>query len=115
LWIWYNKLDTKLREKGEQFMRKSFDRQFKFAAVRLIVEDQLPISQVSKELDVHRNSLYRWVREYEEHGENAFPGHGTALYSYQNEIKKLQRENQYLREELELLKKFRAFLKKKNV
>ena len=34
---------------------------------------------VSQELDVHANSLYRWVQEVEEYGENAFPGNGTAL------------------------------------
>ena len=96
-------------------MRRKFDKPFKLAAVKLVVEDQLPVSQVSKELDIHYNSLYKWIREYEEFGENAFPGHGCALYSYQYEIKKLQHENQDLREELELLKKFRAFLKKKNV
>ena len=47
------------------------------------------------------------------HGESAFPGRGTALYSYQFEIKKLKKENLELKKELELLKKFRAFLKKK--
>ena len=63
---------------------------------------------------IHYNSLYRWISEYEEYGESAFPGHGSALYSYQYEIKKLKAENLELRKELELLKKFQAFLKKKN-
>ena len=57
--------------------------------------------------------MYCWVNEYEEYGEGAFPGRGTALYSYQFEIKKLKKENLELKKELELLKKFRAFLKKK--
>ena len=96
-------------------MRRKFDRAFKLAAVKLVIDEQFPISQVSKELDVHRNSLYKWVCEYEEFGNAAFPGHGCTIYNHQSEIKKLQRENQSLREELELLKKFRAFLKKKNV
>jgi len=55
------------------------------------------------------------ISEYEEYGESAFPGHGSALHNSQYEIKKLKRENQDLRAELELLKKFQAFLKKKNV
>jgi len=95
--------------------RRKFDKQFKLAAVKLAQEEQIPVAQIAKELDIHYNSLYRWIREYEEFGENAFPGHGCTLYCYQNEIKKLQRENQFLKEELELLKKFRVFLKKKNV
>ena len=74
----------------------------------------MTVAEVSKELDIHYNSLYRWISEYEEYGESAFPGHGTALYSYQYELKKLKAENLALRKELELLKKYQAFLKKKN-
>ena len=84
------------------------------AAVKLVLEDNISVSEVSKELDIHYNSLYRWISEYEEYGESAFPGHGSALYSYQYEIKKLKAENLELRKELESLKKFQAFLKKKN-
>ena len=94
--------------------RRSFDKQFKMAAVKLVLEDGMTVAEVSKELNIHYNSLYRWISEYEEYGESAFPGHGTALYSYQYEIKKLKAENLELRKELELLKKFQAFLKKKN-
>ena len=95
--------------------RRSYDKQFKMAAVKLVLEDNMTVSEVSKELSIHFNSLYRWISEYEEYGESAFPGHGTALYSYQYEIKKLKAENLELRKELELLKKFQAFLKKKNI
>lgn len=48
-------------------------------------------------------------------GKVRYPGHGSALYNSQYEIKKLKRENDELKAELELLKKYRAFLKKKNV
>ena len=94
--------------------RRSYDKQFKMAAVKLVLENNMSVLEVSKELDIHYNSLYRWISEYEEYGESAFPGHGSALYSYQYEIKKLKAENLELRKELELLKKFQAFLKKKN-
>ena len=94
--------------------RRSYDKQFKMAAVKLVLENNMSVLEVSKELDIHYNSLYRWISEYEEYGESAFPGHGSALYSYQYEIKNLKAENLELRKELELLKKFQAFLKKKN-
>ena len=45
-------------------------------------------------------------------GESAFPGNGTALADAQHKIKLLEKENRYLQEELELLKKFRVFLKR---
>lgn len=95
--------------------RRVFDRQFKIAAIKLVLDDKIPVAQVAKELSIHKNSLYHWISEYEEYGESAFPGHGSALYNSQFEIKKLQRENRELREELALLKKFQAFLKRKNV
>lgn len=93
--------------------RRIFDRQFKITAVKLILNEGYSVKEVSKELDVHYNSLYRWVKEYEQFGEGAFPGHGSALFNAQYEIKKLQKENEILREEVELLKKFQGFLKKK--
>jgi len=86
-------------------MARSYDKQFKIAAVKLVLENNMTSAEVSKELDIHYNSLYRWISEYEEYGESAFPGHGSALYSYQYEIKKLKAENLELRKELELLKK----------
>jgi transposase len=46
------------------------------------------------------------------HGESAFPGRGCQIYDYQAEIFRLQRKNRDLEEQLDLLKKFRAFLKK---
>ena len=94
--------------------RRSYVKQFKMAAVKLVLEDNMTVAEVSKELSIHYNSLYKWISEYEEHGESAFFGHGTALYSYQCEIKKLKAENLEQRKELELLKKFQSFLKKKN-
>ena len=51
--------------------RRKFNREFKMAAVKLIIDDELPVSQVAEELGVHANSLYRWVQEYEKYGESA--------------------------------------------
>ncbi len=72
-------------------MRRSYDRQFKMTVVKLVFEDNMSVSEVSKELSIHYNSLYRWINEYEEYGESAFPGHGSALYNSQYEIKKLKK------------------------
>jgi len=64
-------------------MRKSYDKQFKIVAVKLVLEDEMPVADATKALSIHYNSLYRWISEYEEYGESAFSGHGTALYSCQ--------------------------------
>lgn len=91
--------------------RRSFDKAFKTAAIKLIIEESFSVNEVSVQLGLHANSLYRWIQEYEKYGDSVFPGKGSALFDAQYEIKKLEQENRYLREELELLKKFRVFLK----
>lgn len=93
--------------------RKVYDRQFKIAAVQLVLEDNIFVNKVARELSIHSNTLYRWISEYVEYGESAFPGRGSTLYHSQYEVKKLKRENEELRKELDLLKKFQVFLKKK--
>lgn len=94
--------------------RRRFDKEFKVVAVRLVVDEEMPVCQVARELEVHPNSLYRWVNEYEKYGEHAFPGNGTSIYNYQTEINRLEKRNRELEEEVELLKKFRVFLQKKS-
>ncbi|MCU5408987.1 transposase [Bacillus cereus] len=59
--------------------RKVYDRQFKMAAVQLVLEENMFIKEVAKELSIHSNTLYSWINEYEEYGESAFPGRGSAL------------------------------------
>lgn len=88
---------------GLLYGKRSYDKQFKIAAVKLVLEDSMSVSELSKELSIHYNSLYRWISEY---GESAFPGHGNALSPYQYEIKKLKQENLELHKELDLLKNF---------
>lgn len=91
--------------------RRTYDKQFKIQAVKLVMEDEFSVKEVSEQLEIHHNSLYRWVSEYEKYGDSAFPGKGSALFDLQYENKKLAQENEQLREELELLKKFQVFLK----
>ncbi|OUB25917.1 hypothetical protein BK708_14855 [Bacillus thuringiensis serovar yunnanensis] len=95
--------------------RKVYDHPFKMAAVQLVLEENMFVKEVARELSIHSHTLYRWISEYEEYGESAFPGRGSALYHSQYEMKKLKRENEELRKKLDLLKKFQILLKKKNV
>ena len=82
--------------------RKTLDKAFKLAAIKLILEEGKAVKIVREPLGIHPNSLYRQVQEYEKYGDSAFPGHGSALRHTQFEIKKLEKENKLLREELKL-------------
>lgn len=90
---------------------KRYDRQFKLAAAKLVLEGEIPTKQISEELDVPDNTLRRWATEYEREGEAAFPGSGSPTKNKDYEILKLKKQIEELEMENDLLKKFRAFLK----
>nr|WP_255575555.1 transposase [Caproiciproducens faecalis] len=87
----------------------------KGAAVKLAQTEDKSVLDTAKGLGISPSSLRRWINEYDEYGESAFPGHGNALFNSTYEIKKLQKKNEELQMENELLKKLQAFLKQKNV
>lgn len=94
---------------------KRYDRQFKLAAARLVLDGEAPVTQVSRELEIPLSTLRRWAAEFEEHGEEAFPGNGNPRQNKDYEILKLRKRIEELETENEILKKFRAFLKQGNL
>ena len=68
-------------------------------------------SPLSDQLNVPCCTLRRWAAEYEADGEDAFPGSGNPVANKDYEILKLKKENEELRKEVAILKKFRAFLR----
>ena len=94
--------------------RAVYDKQFKMAAVKHAQSVSRPVKDVARELGISGTTLRRWINEYDEYGESAFPGHGNALFNSTYEIKKLQKQVETLKMENEILKKLQAFLKRKN-
>ena len=85
--------------------RKTFTREFKLEAIRLMESGQKKSADLARELGIPRNRLYKWREQVQRDGkENAFPGHGRQA-GEAGEIAKLQRELDRLREENEILKK----------
>lgn len=94
--------------------RAVHDKQFKMAAIKYAQSVEQSVNAVTTELGISGTTLRRWINEYDEYGESAFPGHGNALFNSTYEIKKLQKQVEELKMENELLKKLQAFLKQKN-
>lgn len=90
--------------------RKRYDRQFKIAAAKVVLEGETTVVELSRELGIKDATLRRWAREYEEMGEDAFPGNGSPKMNKDYEILKLKKKVEELERENELLKNFRAFL-----
>jgi transposase len=84
--------------------RKTYTKEFKIEAVRLLERSGRTQGEIADELGVSRSSLCRWKKKYGRDGEDAFPGHGN-LTPEKERIRQLERENEILRQERDILKK----------
>jgi transposase len=91
--------------------RKNYSREFKIEAVKLVTEAGNSQTQVASDLGVHPNTLCKWVQQYSERPQDAFPGKGHQLTEAEA-LRKLQRENERLRMERDILKKAVAIFSK---
>jgi transposase len=87
--------------------RKRFTRDFKIETVRLVTDSDLTVVEVAEDLGIHPNTLYKWVRQFGDNPEEAFPGKGKQT-SEAEHLRLLKRENQRLRMERDILKKAMA-------
>ena len=72
-------------------VRRSFSREFKVEAVRLVRERGVSVAQAARDLDLHQNMPRNWVREFGADPAQAFPGQGQ-MKPEQAEIERLRRE-----------------------
>lgn len=91
--------------------RKNYDNEFKREAVRLVIEEDRKASEVERNLGITPTLVSRWIREMSEDSEYAFPGKGH-LKAPEDHIRNLQRENERLRRERDILKKVVAIFSK---
>jgi transposase len=91
--------------------RRSFSREFKLEAVRLVRERGVSVAQAARDLDVHENILRKWIKQVDGDPRQAFPGH-DVMKPEQAEIERLRREVQKLKVERDILKKAAAYFAK---
>lgn len=96
----------------EKKERRTYTKEFKEGAVRLVVEGGRKAAEVARDLGIHENRIYQWKKQIQESGDDAFPGKGN-LPPQEEEIRKLKRELEDTREEREILKKALAIFSKK--
>jgi transposase-like protein len=93
--------------------RKRYGRQFKLEVVRRVQETGRSQAQVAKELGISPNTLSRWMRQYRESEDEAFPGKGRQN-AKDALIRRLRSENDRLRKERDFLKKTAKYFAAKN-
>lgn len=91
--------------------KRTFSREFKLEAIRLVRDRGVSIAQASRDLDVHANLLGRWIQDLESDPGHAFPGQ-RKMKPEQLEIERLRREVQKLKAERDILKKAAAYFAK---
>jgi transposase len=84
--------------------QKGFDREFKLEAIRMAGEPDVHATDVERRLGISKGIISRWKRELTQQGAEAFPGTGH-LPASEAQLRSLQRENDRLRRERDILKK----------
>lgn len=84
--------------------QKNYTREFKLEAIHLWQNTDKSAREIAEDLGISRGSLYRWKRELDKKGEDAFPGHGRMAPA-EEEIRRLRRELAYVKRERDILKK----------
>jgi transposase len=94
--------------------RRSYTKQFKIDAVKLVTEQGYNVSEAARNLDLHPNLLRRWKEQLNNDHIQSFPGKGHMI-SEKEELNQLRKENKRLRMEHEILKKAAAFFAKESM
>lgn len=95
--------------------RRSFTREFKLEAVRLVKDGKQSVSEVSLKLGIRPDMLRAWKRQAEGGAgssmKDVFRGHGKVP-SQEEEVRRLRREVERLNQERDFLKKAAAYFAK---
>ena len=89
----------------------TFDREFKVEIAKQVASGKRNARSMSRELGVHENTIRKWVQQYTDDPEQAFPGCGN-LRPEEEELRRAQRRIRELETENEILKKAAAYFAK---
>ncbi len=82
--------------------RNVYSREFKVETVKLVTEHGRSQAQVAREMGIDIQTLRTWIKQLVIEGNRAFPGQGQPRDA---ELVRLQRENEQLRHERDILEK----------
>ena len=88
---------------------KTYPREFKLEAIRLMAESDRPTSEIAMQLGLRRNQLYKWKEQMTKKGDVPAAKRGRPKKEDQSETTTLRQENKRLKEENEILKKAAAY------
>ena len=84
-------------------VRRQYDADFKRTAAELYLSGKKSLAQISSDLGVPDSSLFNWVAEYRQRGDDSFKP--KQLNAHEREMMALKRELADVRMERDILKK----------
>jgi transposase len=90
---------------------KRFDSAFKKDIVKLYINGERTCPSLAEELGLHENTIYKWIQQYKEDPEQAFPGSGN-LKPDADQLQKAQRKIKELENEIAILKQAAVYFAK---
>ncbi|KYC46387.1 MAG: IS2 repressor TnpA [Candidatus Methanofastidiosum methylothiophilum] len=91
--------------------RRSYDKEFKISAVKLVLESEKSVESIASDLGVSSNTLFNWKRKYLEDAKNAFPGKGK-MKPEDEELRRVKKELLRVTMERDILKKALGYFAK---
>ena len=85
--------------------QRKYTEEFRREAVRLMETSGKPIAQIARDLGVNDSVLYRWRDVYGQTAQPEKNTNGRNVAELEAEVKRLQGENNVLRQERDVLKK----------
>lgn len=85
--------------------QKEYTREFRDEAVRLSVTASKPVAQIARDLGIGAQTLYAWRREAQYAHRMPVPDNESV----EQQLIRLQKENDLLRQERDILKKAMAY------
>jgi len=85
--------------------RRRYTKEFKREAVELASRSEKSMVEISCDLGIRPELLYRWRSDYKASKEHSFPGTGHLRDPAEERLQKLERELRSTEEERDILKK----------
>ncbi len=94
---------------GEKLQKASYNEEFRETAIKLALVGDKSIADVARELELPEWKLYGWVQSWRKKNSKE-PANGKS--SSDDELRRLQKRNRELEQEVEILKKAAAYFAK---
>ena len=83
-------------------------KEFKFKIMELHYQDGISIKVLSEKFGIPQGTIYSWRDQYRKYGKDAFVGCGRQRPE-DAELRRLKKENETLKMQVEILKKVAAY------